>query len=377
MIIKKIDIKIYKNLTICFINDIYIKSPNKREGYKKMKQANNIKKAEKNLLIFIATFFSALKTIIHSFFKFLYKVCNQKITIMFIPHSEKKVFNFRINTFFLFMFIFLSISIIITFAVIGTISVNNIDDYNKVMDSKVSFQQKSLGYQNMIDEILESHSQFQFELDKLTNNLDSPILKTLQENFLHDMNQGGRKIQLNERNIVELTEYEKYEYSVQQLKNDYIYSKQAFSEIIRMSKKYNKLLKDLPFGSPVQGPYAITSGFGLRVHPIHKVLDMHQGLDLAYQLGTPIVSTAPGTVEKVEYSPFGYGWYCKISHEKGFSTLYAHMRSQPVLEPGDKVSKGTLIGYMGRTGATTGTHLHYEIRLGDNLLDPMEFVTIY
>ena len=93
-----------------------------------------------------------------------------------------------------------------------------------------------------------------------------------------------------------------------------------------MVNNYNKLLKDLPFGSPVKGPYYITSSFGFRIHPIHKALDMHQGIDLTHKIGTLIVSTAPGIVEKVEWNPFGYGWYCKISHKLGYSTLYAHLR---------------------------------------------------
>ena len=104
---------------------------------------------------------------------------------------------------------------------------------------------------------------------------------------------------------------------------------------------------------------------------------MHTGLDMASSLGygTPILATAPGIVEKVDWDPTGYGWYCKLSHDLGFSTLYGHMASQPIVRPGDKVRKGQCIGYMGQTGAATGVHVHYEIRLGDNLLDPIKFVS--
>lgn len=339
-----------------------------------MKQANKIKKAEKNFLIFFVTLLFNLKNLFISFFKLVFKACDQKITIMFIPHSEKKVFNFRINTFALFMTIFFTIGIIISMTIAILVWKNNITDYNKVVSDKLDFQQKSLDYEQMVLNILESHSGFQMELDKLLDHLDSPAIKKMKENYVYQLNQGGP---VNQLSIVEMNKFEKEKYYVDQLTNDYKYSIQAFTEINRLSKKYNKLLKDIPFGNPVQGPYAITSGFGLRIHPIHKVLDMHQGIDMAYQSGTPIISTAPGIVEKVEFSPLNYGWYCKIRHEMGFYTLYAHLRSQPIVSPGDKVRKGTLIGYMGSTGATTGTHLHYEIRLGNNLLDPIKFVSIY
>jgi len=67
----------------------------------------------------------------------------------------------------------------------------------------------------------------------------------------------------------------------------------------------------------------------------------------------------------------------KIYHKLGFSTLYAHLRSQPIVSPGEKVKKGQIIGYMGSTGASTGTHVHYEVRLGNSLKDPWDFLNIY
>ncbi len=339
-----------------------------------MKQTNNIKKTEKKILIYLLSFFTNIKKITNLILNLLYKIGSQRITILFIPHSEKKVFNFRINTFALFMFIFISIGTVIGITYISVKNINNLQKYSNAEEKTVFFKQRSKEYQELINEILYSHKFFQQKLNTLLTYLDSTIIQNMQEANQYKLNQGGP---LNIFDTSQIDEFSIEKNEVNQLLNDYQYSIQAFSEVNKLAYNYKKLLKDLPFGSPVNGPYAITSGFGLRVHPIHKVLDMHQGIDLAYQAGTPIVATAPGMVEKVEWNPFGYGWYVKISHKLGFTTLYAHMRSQPLVIPGEKVEKGRIVGYMGSTGATTGVHVHYEIRLGDNLLDPLKFVSIY
>jgi murein DD-endopeptidase MepM/ murein hydrolase activator NlpD len=289
---------------------------------------------------------------------------------MLIPHSEKKVFNFRINFFALFMFIFVSLSAVVTVVLLIQISSSEILKMKSAQSTKEMYERRSNEYQDMISKILEKHSLFKSNLITLTSNLNSDVLRGMQE---YD-GQGGA---LNPVDYAEKNDFEIEKAGINNLLNDYQYSIQALSEVNKMAKSYNKLLQELPFGSPVKGPCIITSGFGLRIHPIHKILDMHTGIDLAYQLGTPIVATAPGKVEKIDWDPFGYGWYVKISHKLGFTTLYAHMRSCPVVAPGDEVAKGTIIGYMGRTGSATGTHVHYEIRLGDNLLDPWKFVSIY
>ena len=336
-----------------------------------MNRVNKIKRKEKEILVHFLNIISLIKNAFFSFIKFFANVGNQKITIMFIPHSEKKVFNFRVNLFLIFLVLFLSLS------TIGIISLLSIDNYKKSISYKNANlmtqlnEKRSREYEEMINEIIENHRIFKTKLDILLAHIDSNTIRSMQEN---NMNQGGP---FNKVDTSLMSEFEIEKMEAKKLLYDYQYSIQAFSEINKMASNYKKLLQDLPFGCPVKGPYIITSNFGLRIHPIHKVLDMHQGLDLAYQAGTPIVATAPGILEKIEWDPFGYGWYCRISHKLGYSTMYAHLRSHPVVELGQKVKKGQIIGYMGRTGATTGVHVHYEVRLGNNLMDPWKFVTIF
>lgn len=291
---------------------------------------------------------------------------------MFIPHSEKKVFNLRINLFIIFITPFLIFIIVVSISYFTFHYLKNINEYKKANQLVQINEKRSHEYEEMINNILENHTIFKSKLNVLQGQINTGSLQPTLED-----NQGGP---LNRIDIAQLSDFELERIEVNKLINDYQYSIQAFGEVNKMVTSYNKLLNNLPIGNPVKGPFTIiTSPFGPRINPISKVFEFHNGLDMANQSGTPIVVTAPGIVEKVDWDPFGYGWYCKISHKLlgEFSTLYGHMRSQPVVSPGEKVKKGQIIGYMGRTGSATGTHLHYEVRIDDSLVDPWPFVSVY
>lgn len=115
------------------------------------------------------------------------------------------------------------------------------------------------------------------------------------------------------------------------------------------------------------------SGFGIRLHPVHKVDRMHAGIDFTAPKGTPIQATGNGRVIKAENERVGYGNHVIIDHGYGYTTLYGHMTSYNV-KVGDVVTKGQTIGYVGNTGTSTGPHLHYEVRLKGNPVDPITYV---
>ncbi len=116
----------------------------------------------------------------------------------------------------------------------------------------------------------------------------------------------------------------------------------------------------------------ITSHFGYRYHPISGRGKMHTGVDFSAPLGTPIRATASGTVV-MACRHRGYGKYIKINHSGGYSTAYAHL-SRLLVQPGQLVSKGDTIGYIGSTGYATGIHLHYEVMRGNKFVNPLAFV---
>ena len=127
----------------------------------------------------------------------------------------------------------------------------------------------------------------------------------------------------------------------------------------------------IPSGRPVADAN-FTSGFGTRSDPFRGSRAMHAGIDLAGPLGTPIYATADGIVGRSEYSG-AYGNLVEINHGQGIQTRYGHM-SRLIARPGQRVRRGELIGLMGSTGSSTGSHLHYEVRIDGRAVNPVPFI---
>ncbi|SEL06428.1 Murein DD-endopeptidase MepM and murein hydrolase activator NlpD, contain LysM domain [Roseovarius azorensis] len=129
---------------------------------------------------------------------------------------------------------------------------------------------------------------------------------------------------------------------------------------------YRIAAQKAPFALPVKNAFRYTSGYGMRWGR------MHSGTDFAAPQGTPIYATADGVVTHAEWLA-GYGRLIKIRHAFGIETRYAHL-SQIRVKPGQRVSRGERIGDMGNSGRSTGTHLHYEVRVGDKPVNPMIYI---
>lgn len=116
---------------------------------------------------------------------------------------------------------------------------------------------------------------------------------------------------------------------------------------------------------PLPGRYKISSLFGGRIDPINGRRDNHTGTDIPAPGGTPIYAAKDGVVTTVNANKnaSSYGYYCIISHGSGYATLYAHQNQVPIVQEGQTVSKGQVIGYVGTTGRSTGNHLHFELRI--------------
>lgn len=124
--------------------------------------------------------------------------------------------------------------------------------------------------------------------------------------------------------------------------------------------------------TPVSG-YTLTSPFGMRVHPILKYSKMHNGIDMACAEGTPIYATRAGTVTVASYQAGGAGNYVSINHLDGFSSIYMHM-TRYIVSVGQTVSQGQLIGYVGSTGLSTGSHLHFGISYAGTYVNPLAYI---
>ena len=129
----------------------------------------------------------------------------------------------------------------------------------------------------------------------------------------------------------------------------------------------------IPSARPVRDSIRFTSAYGVRSDPFRGRAAMHGGIDLAGPVGTPIYATADGIVQRSEYNRGGYGNLVEINHGQGIQTRYGHM-SRLIARPGQRVRRGELIGLMGSTGRSTGSHLHYEVRIDGRAVNPIPFM---
>lgn len=150
-----------------------------------------------------------------------------------------------------------------------------------------------------------------------------------------------------------------------------VYSVKEFRRIAdSMQMTFNELF-DYPVIFPVKKPLRISSGFGMRYHPVYKVRRFHTGIDIPQTKDTPVYASGNGIVVRKGYCS-GYGNYVEIEHAGGFRSFYAHL-SKTMVSVGDAVSIASPIACVGSSGVSTGSHLHYEIRKGNRYLNPAEW----
>jgi murein DD-endopeptidase MepM/ murein hydrolase activator NlpD len=128
--------------------------------------------------------------------------------------------------------------------------------------------------------------------------------------------------------------------------------------------------KSMLMKTPVDGA-RISSGFGMRYHPVLGYTRMHKGIDFAVPVGTPVMAAGAGVVQ-IAGRLGGYGNYLRINHQNGYGTAYGHLsRLAPGIHGGSHVHQGQIVAYSGNTGMSTGPHLHYEILIGGNQVNPL------
>jgi murein DD-endopeptidase MepM/ murein hydrolase activator NlpD len=148
----------------------------------------------------------------------------------------------------------------------------------------------------------------------------------------------------------------------------------SFKELFTSWKKLDQLEQGtiaIPSLKPVRDA-SFTSGFGVRADPFQRRAAMHAGIDLAGPLGTAVYATADGYVGRSEWAG-GYGNLVELEHGKGIQTRYGHL-SKSLVTPGQRVKRGDLIALMGSTGRSTGSHLHYEVRIDGKAVNPIPFI---
>jgi murein DD-endopeptidase MepM/ murein hydrolase activator NlpD len=328
------------------------------------------KKLEKRLFSYIKSHLTFLKRwIVYSYKRFAQKG-NEKLTVMLIPHSEKKIFNFQISLFTIAFLIIVLSGVVVTFF----ISTSRYTITKKEMETLISTQQGNIdaldGFEKEIAILNQSVVDYK-------NNIKD-IIELLGANESENIfGMGGPETEIkNISEIIGLTDKVSYENELESIKKinaDILASDRVLVNFKKFLEAREEIIQKIPNNWPIIGGGFITSGFGMRRSPFTGKLAMHQGVDVSWWPGAPVRATADGVVVFAGMKG-GYGRTIQIQHEYGFQTLYAHCSSLRVYE-GQKVNKGEIIAFLGRTGRATGFHIHYEVRIGTKAVDPMIFMT--
>ena len=166
-----------------------------------------------------------------------------------------------------------------------------------------------------------------------------------------------------------------------ELRKDEAAMSEMEDELLKDADQITELIKNIKLAAtyvggemawPIPGQYSISSYFGLRIHPISKEEKMHTGIDIEVPRKTPVNSAQKGTIVFANWFS-GYGKAIIIDHGGGYTTLYAHLDVIGV-SVGQEVAKGGYIGQSGNTGYSTGPHLHFEVRMNGEYVDPLTYV---
>ncbi|MBN2440658.1 MAG: M23 family metallopeptidase [Spirochaetales bacterium] len=334
-----------------------------------MSPADNYKRNEVKVVEKIVKALSVFFNSILSFFKFLIQKGKQRFTVMFIPHSEKKILNFHISIFSLVFISLLLCVLILGFFYLSTYftrSEAQLSDLTQNLEVSTKNLETYRDEIKNVSKTIEGFKNSMSELSKAINGEDYTILINTYR--------GGEiipseKAEEGEEEIREL----------QALIAEIANSIGPLNEIKEVLVRQKSLLEDIPNLWPVYGNGRrignITDYFGPGKHPLTGKFRIHKGVDIAWSAGTPIVATANGIIRGVDFNPTGLGNYVTIQHKYGFFTRYGHMQ-KVIVSRGQVVSRGDIIGYMGSTGLSTGPHVHYEVWMGIQVVDPMQYLDI-
>ena len=150
----------------------------------------------------------------------------------------------------------------------------------------------------------------------------------------------------------------------------------SFDDVSMEAEQADKMATSVPHILPVNNgdpKFRISSRFGMRNDPVFGDVRRHEGIDISGPSGSEIYAAGDGVVIKSTFEYGGYGNYIMIDHGFGYRTRYAHLKSGVVVREGQKVTRGEVIGYMGSTGKSIGTHLHYEVILRGIPVNPYNY----
>ena len=270
--------------------------------------------------------------------KLMIKKAFTPITIMLIPHTDRKALQVKVPSVGVFA------SVILWF--IGTVYV-----FSVAVDA--------LEYNRMKESLNYYSGQFSEMRKTMTS------LKNAEAEFRRIFS-----FKTKERVLENIDTSDNGSIDMENLKEEIKLTMESIGEIKDYLSQQRDLYMSTPKGWPVDGQ--VSSSYGYRLHPKTGARDFHSGMDIAADPGLPVKATADGIVSYAGWSG-GSGNLVALEHGFGFSTFFAHNRLVAV-KVGQKVKRGDVLGYVGSTGNSTGPHLHYEVWKEGKALDPITFI---
>ena len=328
--------------------------------YKRLenKLVQRVKESAVNAVDFIADAFRA-------FGRFL----TRRYTIVFVPHSEKKVYNLHVTVLSICCFLFVVVGILGAFFWYGA-------SYSSTMYNMANKDGQLRDYQASLDQfrdetalLLREANSFQSALSEVLFTMGYTDNNRTSQNTPGDL---STFLSIGESQDGVMREID----DIKRLSAYFSQAKEPIGELGRLLSSQSALLTEIPSIWPVKGGIGtITMFFGQNVNPIHGQYYIHKGIDIAtHRSGDPVVATADGQVVTAEYA-YDFGNYVIVRHKHGYYTRYAHLQRYTV-SVGQRIQQNEVIGYIGSTGISTGPHLHYEVHIGSDVVDPYRYITI-
>ncbi|MDR1390581.1 MAG: M23 family metallopeptidase [Treponema sp.] len=331
-----------------------------------MAQMHYYKRFENNLVQKVRNGFSRVLGKIALFFKAVVRVMLRRYTIVLVPHSEKRVHNFHVSVISLCLFFVVFFALAGAFfwysAFTGSTRGHLSLEDGRLKESEAYLEQ----LRSEIDQLSQSARSFEAVLSGTLTTLgsDPQAEITALSDRSSFFGQSPDSVLKEAEDVRQLAVY--------------LASVVApVKEIGDILNNQSGILADIPSIWPIRGGIGhFTTFFGMTPDPFTGAMHTHTGIDIStYRSGDPIVATADGIVSYVGNEPSGFGMYIIIRHQHGFYTRYAHLSAFRV-EMGQQVKQGETIGYIGNTGRSTGPHLHYEVHIGSDVVDPYKYLDI-
>lgn len=294
----------------------------------------------------------------------------QRFTVMLIPHSEKRVVNFQINTFAIAFIGILIIGVLVGFFYLSTMFSGS---SRLISQRSQELESTEASLEAVREEVAEVSKAADVFGGQLTDTLRSLDLSSEDALSSEDGGTGDLSSFLDVQEVEpgEIRELQELRGLAGMLEA----SVRPLEDIRDVLDSQKELLADLPHHWPVaSGLGRVTMEFGPNIHPVTSQWYLHKGFDIAGTLGTPVIASANGKVVELGVDP-GYGLYVWVRHKYGFRTRYSHLQTVDVAE-GDEVYQGQRVGRLGDSGISTGPHLDFQIWLGTDVVDPSAFLKI-